>query len=130
MTDTTRRHAEGVDPPAPILPEDSVLSRAEYLSMQEQLGDPTRFELLRTLSEHGPLGATELRETLELRGNRLHYHLDRLVDVGLVENRKESSPDRDGLYSYYRLSALGEGILEHGVVELMRREREFRDEYR
>jgi DNA-binding transcriptional ArsR family regulator len=129
MTDTTSKRSEGIDPPAPILPEDSVLSREEYLAMQEQLGDPSRFEILRTLAENGPLSATDLRETLDMRGNRLHYHLDRLVDVGLVENRKDSSPDRDGLHSYYRLNALGEAILEHGVVELMRRESEFRQKY-
>ncbi len=30
---------------------------------------------------------------------------------------------------YYRPTAMGRGILEHGVEELMRREREFNDTY-
>ena len=115
-------------PPDP-LPDDSVLSLSEYLSMQRAIGNETRFRLLRTLSHRGDTSATELREALELPANTLHYHLDELVDVGLVQNRKRSTADTDGLYSYYRASAMGEAILEHGVEELMRREREFLDRY-
>jgi len=59
----------------------------------------------------------------------LLYHLDELVDVGLVENRKRKDPDSDGLYSYYPATSLGEGILEHGVRELMRREWDALEEY-
>jgi len=56
-------------------------------------------------------------------------HLDALVDVGLVENRKRKDPSSDGLSSYYRATALGEGILEYGIRELMREEWELRDAY-
>lgn len=38
-----------------------------------------------------------------------------LVDVGLVENRKRKDPSNDGLYTYYRATSLGEGVLKHGV---------------
>ena len=55
--------------------------------------------------------------------------LDLLVDVGLVENRKRTEPSSDGLYSYYRATSLGEGILEHGVRELMREEWELLEAY-
>jgi hypothetical protein len=41
---------------------------------------------------------------------------------GLMENRKRKRPARDGLYSYYRATSLGEGVLERGVRELMREE--------
>ncbi|ARS90245.1 winged helix-turn-helix domain-containing protein [Natrarchaeobaculum aegyptiacum] len=105
-----------------LLPEHSVLSLEEYLAMQRSIGNETRFRLLNTLVDNGPQSATELRERLEVRSNALHYHLDELVDVGLVENRKRTEPDTDGLYSYYRATSLGEGILEDGVRELMRRE--------
>ena len=77
----------------------------------------------------GPLSAGELREVLEIRSNTLHYHLDELVDVGLVENRKRKEPDADGLYSYYRATSLGEGILTEGVRELMAREWDAIEEY-
>lgn len=105
-----------------LLPEHSVLSLEEYLAMQRSIGNETRFRLLNTLADDGPQSASELRERLEIRSNALHYHLDELVDVGLVENRKRREPDTDGLYSYYRATSLGEGILEEGVRELMRRE--------
>ena len=115
--------------PSGILPEDSVLSLEEYLEMQAAIGNETRYRILRTLTHNGDLSASDLKETLGLEANSLHYHLDHLVDVGLVQNRKRKEADSAGLYSYYRASALGEGILEHGVEELMRREHEFQERY-
>lgn len=131
MADTTPRNDEGGEPAPPesLLPEESVLTLEEYLDMQRAIGNPTRFRILRTLQENGALGATELRDALDLPGNTLHYHLDRLVDVGLLQNRKRKEPDADGLYSYYRATAMGEAILEYGVTELLRREHEFLAEY-
>lgn len=120
--------AGSVEPPTP-LPDDSVLTLDEYLSMQRAIGNETRFRLLRTLVHNGDLSAKGLEEALDLRANNLHYHLDKLVDVGLVQNRKRKESDSSGLYSYYRATTLGEGILEHGVEELMRREHEFREVY-
>ncbi|WP_436347197.1 helix-turn-helix domain-containing protein [Natronorubrum sp. FCH18a] len=105
-----------------LLPEHSILNLDEHLEMQRSIGNETRFRVLNTLVEEGPQSASELRDRLEVRSNTLHYHLDELVDVGLVENRKRKDPDSDGLYSYYRATSLGDGILEHGVRELMRRE--------
>jgi hypothetical protein len=68
------------------------------------------------------MSANQLKESLGMRPNNLHYHLDELCDVGLVQNRKQKTPDSDGLYSYYVASGMGKAILEHGVEELMRRE--------
>ena len=105
-----------------LLPESSVLSLEEYLEMQRAIGNEVRFRLLNVLVEDGPHSASELRDRLEIRSNTLHYHLDELVDVGLVENRKRKEPDSSGLYSYYRATALGEGLLTEGIRELMARE--------
>lgn len=121
---TSSRHGE-VEPPTPLLPDDSVLTLDEYLDMQRAIGDETRFQIVRTLVHNGPLSATEIKDVLGIEGNRLHYHLDELVDVGLVQKRKRSEADEEGLFTSYRVSALGKGILEHGVEELMRREHEF-----
>jgi ArsR family transcriptional regulator len=115
-------HATESGEPGPLLPEHSVLSLDEYLAMQRAIGNEIRFRLLRTLKARGDMSAKELETTLDIEGNKLHYHLDKLVDVGLVENRKRKEPNSSGLYSYYRASALGEGILEHGVEELIRDE--------
>lgn len=128
-TDSKTHAGDGGEPPEPLLPEDSVLTRSEYLSMQAAIGDETRFRILRTLKHAGDMSATDLQRSLDLASNNLHYHLDKLVDVGLVQNRKQKRPDADGLYSYYSATAMGKAILEHGVEELMRREREFRDRY-
>jgi ArsR family transcriptional regulator len=129
MADTTRTQNEGADPPDPLLPEESVLSLGEYLDMQRTIGNEARFRILRTLVHNGDLSAKELGEAVDLPANTLHYHLDKLVDVGLVQNRKRKEADSRGLYSYYRASALGEAILDHGVEELMRREHEFVGRY-
>nr|WP_226481035.1 helix-turn-helix domain-containing protein [Natrinema amylolyticum] len=97
--------------------------------MQRSIGNETRFRVLNALVEAGSQSASELRDRLEVESNVLHYHLDELVDVGLVENRKRTEPDSDGLYSYYRATSLGEAILKHGVRELMRREWDALKEY-
>ena len=79
--------------------------------------------------DEGAHSAKELQTALDIESNTLHYHLDALVDVGLVENRKRKEPSSDGLYSYYRATSLGEGILEYGVRELMREEWDLLDAY-
>jgi len=56
-------------------------------------------------------------------------NLDELVDVGLVDRRQRRTADSQGFFTYYRPTAMGRGIPEHGVEELMRREREFDDAY-
>ncbi|WP_255170376.1 winged helix-turn-helix domain-containing protein [Natrononativus amylolyticus] len=112
-----------------LLPDHSILPLEAYLEMQRSIGNEHRFRILNALVEGGDMSATELREALDLRGNTLHYHLEELVDVGLVENRKRKTTDSRGLYSYYRASAMGEAILEHGIRELLRREWESLEEY-
>ena len=112
-----------------LLPEHSILSLSEYLDMQRAIGNETRFRVLDSLVSDGAQSAAELRESLAIESNTLHYHLDSLVDVGLVENRKRAEQNSDGLYSYYRATSLGEGILTHGVRELMREEWDLLDAY-
>ena len=125
----TGRSASDTDERPPLLPEHSLLSLDEYLDMQRAIGNETRFRILDLLVNEGTHSAKELRATLDVESNTLHYHLDSLVDVGLVENRKRKEPTSDGLYSYYRATSLGEGILDHGVRELMREEWELLDAY-
>lgn len=125
----TGRSAPGGDDRDTLLPEESLLTLEEYLDMQRAIGNEHRFRILTTLVDSGAHSATELRAALDLESNTLHYHLDALVDVGLVENRKRNEPTSTGLYSYYRATSLGEGVLEHGVRELMREEWELLDAY-
>ncbi|MFB6135683.1 MAG: ArsR/SmtB family transcription factor [Halobacteriaceae archaeon] len=126
----TGRSGHDRDAHSGILPEQSLLSFEEYLDMQRAIGNEIRFRILDLLVDEGAHSAKELQEALDIESNTLHYHLDTLVDVGLVENRKRKEPTREGLYSYYRATSLGEGILEHGVRELMREEWDLLDAYR
>lgn len=125
----TNRGADGPEDLDALLPEQSILTLETYLEMQRAIGNELRFRILHELVEAGPRSATALRDALDVESNTLHYHLDRLVDVGLVENRKRTEPDAEGMHSYYRATSLGEGLLTHGVRELMREEWDLLDEY-
>ncbi|MWV39675.1 winged helix-turn-helix domain-containing protein [Natrialba sp. INN-245] len=117
------------DDPDDLLPEESVLSLDDYLEMQAAVGDRTRFEIVYRLAHAGDMTPTELNEVIEIDDSTLHYHLNKLRDVGLVEKRVQTERDSDGLYAYYSATVLGEAILEHGVEELLRREWDFREAY-
>jgi ArsR family transcriptional regulator len=115
--------------PADMLSEDSILSFEEYMDMQRAIGEGTRYRLLHYLTTRDDASPKELKTTLDLPGNTLHHHLNKLIDVGLVQKRARNEADSDGLFTYYRASPFGESILEHGVTELMRMEDDFREMY-
>jgi hypothetical protein len=50
-----------------------------------------------------------------------------LVDVGLLDKRQRRTADSNGFYTHYRPTSMGRGMIEHSVVELLRREREVND---
>jgi predicted ArsR family transcriptional regulator len=97
--------------------------------MEQAIEDPDRRQVLQVLLSDGDLDASDLEATFDLEADDVYDHLDELVDVGLVHFRQRNDPDRSGIDSYYRASTLGAGILEHGVLELMRRERDFLEAY-
>ena len=117
------------DDPADLLPEESVLTLEEYLEMQAAIGNRTRFEIVYRLTHADALTPTELDAVMDVDDSTLHYHLEKLRDVGLVEKRVRTERDSDGLYAYYRATILGEVVLEHGVEELLRREWDFLEAY-
>lgn len=130
MADATDEHAaDEVHSPDPPLPEESGLTLDEYLAMQQAIGHPTRYRILRTLVANEELSASELKDAVQVEAHNFHYHLGELVDAGLVDKRTRRTPDNQNFYTYYRPTAMGNAILEHGVEELMRREREFNDIY-
>ena len=129
MSETNRHPPADVRQPEPPLPEESGLTLEEYLAMQQSIGHPTRFRILRTLVANDELSAADLKAAVDVKSHNFHYHLDELVDVGLVDKRQRRTADSQGFYTYYQPTAMGRGILEYGVEELMRREREFNDAY-
>jgi len=129
MSETNRHSTTEVRQPDPPLPEDSGLTLKEYLAMQQAISHQTRFRILRTLVANDELSAADLKDAVDVESHNFHYHLDELVDVGLVDKRQRRTADSQGFYTYYRPTAMGGGILEHGVEELMRREHEFNETY-
>lgn len=129
MAEIDRHTTDEIRQPEPLLPEDSGLTLEEYLSMQQAIGHATRFRILRTLVTNDELSASDLKGAVDVESHNFHYHLDELVDVGLVDKRQRRTADSQGFYTYYRPTSMGRGILEHGVEELLRRECEFDNAY-
>ena len=115
--------------PEDLLPEESVLSLDEYLAMHAAVGHRTRYEILYRLLHTGEMSPTELDDALEIDDSTLHYHLNELVDVGLVEKRKRTERGQDGLYTYYRATVFGDVTLTDGVDALISGERAFEGMY-
>ncbi len=70
------------------------------------LGDPTRLAVLDILATRGPRCHCDLEEDLEVKANRLSFHLKVLRDVGLVD------ASRHGRRSRYHLTP--------GAIEMLR----------
>ena len=129
MPATTRDDDEVPADPAAMLPENSVLTFEEYMAMQRAIGEGTRYRILHYLKNEGDMSPKELKAALDLSGNTLHHHLNRLVDVGLVEKRARKEADSKGFYTYYRATSFGTEILEAGVEALMQKEAAYREMY-
>ncbi|EMA53045.1 MULTISPECIES: ArsR/SmtB family transcription factor [Halococcus] len=117
------------DDPEDLLPEDSVLDLDEYLEMHATIGHRTRYEVLYRLVHGGEMSPKELEEAISIDDSTLHYHLNKLVDVGLIEKRQRTERGQEGLYTYYRATVFGEVTLTDGVDELIRGEQAFEDMY-
>lgn len=129
-TDQTRTvGGDAPDDPADLLPEESILSLEEYLDMHAAVGHRTRYEILYRLVHGGEMSPKELEDALDIDDSTLHYHLNKLVDVGLVEKRQRTERGQDGLYTYYRATVFGEVTLTGGVDELIRGEQAFEEMY-
>lgn len=113
------------DDPEDLLPEDSVLTLDEYLAMHAAVGHRTRYEVLYRLVHGGDMSPTELEDALDIDDSTLHYHLNKLVEVGLIEKRQRTERGQDGLYTYYRTTVFGEVVLTDGVDDLIRGEQAF-----
>ena len=129
-TDHTRTvSGDAPEDPEDLLPDESVLSLDEYLAMHAAVGHRTRYEILYRLVHGGEMSPTELDDALGIDDSTLHYHLNELVDVGLVEKRKRTERGQDGLYTYYRATVFGDVTLTDGVDALIRGEWAFEGMY-
>lgn len=129
-TDNTRTISEDLPAdPAELLPEDSILTLEEYLDMHTAVGHRTRYEILYRLVHGGEMSPTELEKAIEIDDSTLHYHLKKLVEVGLIEKRQRTDREQEGFSTYYRATVFGEVTLTEGVDELIRGEQEFESMY-
>ncbi|WP_101297090.1 ArsR/SmtB family transcription factor [Halegenticoccus soli] len=129
---TNSKHAGGEDlpeDPADLLPENSALSLEDYLAMHAAIGNRTRYEIVYRLVHSGDMSPTELVKAIDIDDSTLHYHLNKLVDVGLIAKRQRTERGQDGLYTYYRATIFGKTVLSEGVDELIRGEHEFEEMY-
>ena len=115
--------------PDDLLPEDSILSSDEYLDMHAAVGHRTRYEILYRLVHSGSMSPKELEDVMEIDDSTLHDHLNKLVDVGLVEKRQHTERGQDGLYTNYRATVFGAVTVTEGVDELIRGEQEIEAMY-
>lgn len=97
--------------------------------MHAGIGHRSRYGILYRLVHSGEMSPTELDAVVDIDDSTLHYHLNKLVDAGLVEKRKRTNRDQDGLDTYYRPTIFGRVTLTDGVDELIRGEHEFEAMY-
>ena len=115
--------------PEDLLPADSILSLDEYIAMHAAIGHRTRYEICYRLVHGGEMSPKELEAAISVDDSTLHYHLNKLVDVGLIEKRQRTERGQNGLYTYYRATVFGEVALTEGVDELIRGEQAFEAMY-
>jgi len=79
-----------------------------------ELGNSTRLSVFRLLVKAGPAGLAvgKIQEVLDIPGSTLSHHIRRLVQVGLVDQRRESRT----LYCTARIPALRE-LLDYLLSE-------------
>ena len=97
--------------------------------MHAAVGHRTRYEVLYRLVHSGDMSPTELEDVINIDDSTLRYHLNKLVDVGLVEKRQHTERGQTGLHTYYRATVFGEVTLTSGVGELIRGEADFEAMY-
>ena len=128
-TSTTETGTDIPADPSDLLPEDSVLTLEDYLAMHAAIGHTTRYEIVYRLVHGGDMSPKELEEVIEIDDSTLHYHLNKLIEVGLIQKRKRTERNQEGLYIYYSPTVFGRITLTEGVDELMRGEHEFEEMY-
>jgi DNA-binding transcriptional ArsR family regulator len=127
QTQTT--DSDAPEDPADLLPEHSILTLDEYLAMHAAVGNRTRYEILYRLVHNGAMAPAELEDEMDIDDSTLHYHLNKLVDVGLIEKHQRTERGQDGLHTYYQATVYGRVTLTEGVDELIRGEHSFDNMY-
>jgi len=117
------------DEPKRALPDASMLTVDDYLEMYRTVGNRVRYEILRGLVSAGEKRPTELIEEIndqiDVDDSTIYYHLNELVDVGLVAKHTRSDAGQDGFDTYYRATIFGEKAITGGIHDLIAAEHQF-----
>jgi len=85
--------------------------RKEATRILEAISNPERYSIMLTLSRHGDgLSFSQLAKIFATNNNSLNRHLKTLTHATLVWNFYERREGKD--HSFYKLSTLGERVLE------------------
>jgi DNA-binding transcriptional ArsR family regulator len=91
--------------------------RKEATRILEAISNPERYAIMLTLSRHGNgLSFSQLAKIFTTNHNTLNRHLKTLTHATLVWNFYERREGKD--HSFYKLSALGERVLDSLRPEL------------
>jgi len=77
----------------------------------EALYNPSRRHILTFLYAYGPLWFKDIKKYFDLKPNTLAYHLKKLKNAGLINNRYRPERTDEG-YSEYSISELGVKFIE------------------
>lgn len=87
----------------------------ELRMAMEGLSNEARQAIVVALKENERLRFSELRRSLSIPKSDLAFHLNRLMQAGLISHRYDKFPSEER-YGYYCLSELGENLLQ-GIQE-------------
>jgi len=115
------------------LPEESLFTLDDYLEMYNVASTKPGFTILTLLQTEEHLSTSELSQALDRESNKLHYHLRKLKDTALIQNRRNPNTGTEDEYSYYMLTDIGHTVLTHGiktgVEKLVAEEHEIQEQY-
>lgn len=94
-----------------ILRDEGFLELEDYLAKFQVVTSEPRFRALYQLVHANELSASKLAERLDMDKGTLHYHLDKLVNAGLVQNRRRTERRAGEAYSYYTATDIGHRLL-------------------
>ncbi len=80
------------------------------IAFTKGVSDDSRLAILLALNANGKHSFKELKERFKMNESTLNYHLNRLLESGLITNYYTKSSDVK-TYSFYEMSAFGKVVL-------------------
>ncbi len=96
--------------PTTVVPENSFLDLEDHLQLFNLVSSEFRFELIGRLVAEGETSISDLASEVERDESTVHYHLKKLVEAGLVRNRRQKRTGSKESYSHYEATALGKRL--------------------